>query len=541
MTAIPDGSPAEGVVAWAEPDFETLTWDIDDMHTPRVLTRLAQEYLIVLAEGGRYRARKVGLPTRFLCHIHRGHVYFAAGIDAPADRHEAIRADALAQRRAEFDTIATYWNEHARPVLVAGYAEMDGLPAAGATPAELAAAWDRAWEIAARAWGIHFYVISAPYQVLEDLVDFVEKRRPGTEAGAILAMAGGRVDELRRVDEALDDLAATLAGAPGVLARLAQSPAPSFDELRRLPGGGPFVVQVQAFLAEHGHLGHVSEDLQEPSWNADPGPLLADLATRRRRDPAVQAERLGAREAEAAALERQIRADLAGEPGDAAAFERLLSVARAIGPLTEGHNYWIDRMCGDRLYRFTRRIGAILVACDVLDRPDDITHLHRHEVRDLLLAPADRRALIAERIAEHDHLATLVPPRTLGAPPPPERELDRFEGARVTATEPGTLRGTGASAGTVRAVARVVAGPADFDRVAPGEIVVARASNPGWVPLFGIAGGFVTDTGGVLSHAAVVAREFGLPAVVGSGEATTRITDGQIIEIDGTTGLIRLG
>ncbi|HET7702154.1 MAG TPA: PEP-utilizing enzyme [Candidatus Limnocylindrales bacterium] len=541
MTAIPEGAPAEEAMTWAEPGFETLTWDIDDMHTPRVLTRLAQEYLIVLADGGRYRARKVGLPTRFLCHIHRGHVYFAAGIDAPADQHESIRAGALAQRRAEFDTIATYWNEHARPSLVASYAEMDGLPAAGATPAELAAAWDRAWEIAARAWGIHFYVISAPYQVLEDLVDFVEKRRPGTEAGAILAMAGGRVDELRRVDEALDDLAATLAGAPEVLARLAQSPAPSFDELRRLTGGEPFVAQVRAFLAEHGHLGHVSEDLQEPSWNADPGPLLADLAARRRRDPAVQAKRQAAREAEAEALERQIRADLADEPADAATFERLLSVARAIGPLTEGHNYWIDRMCGDRLYRFTRRIGAILVATDVLDRPDDITHLHRDEVRELLLEPADRRALISERIAEHAHLATLVPPRTLGAPPPPEREVDRFDGVRVTATEPDTLRGTGASAGTVRAVARVVAGPADFDRVAPGEIVVARASNPGWVPLFGIAGGFVTDTGGVLSHAAVVAREFGLPAVVGSGEATTRITDGQIIEIDGTTGLIRLG
>ena len=541
MTALPQGSPAEEAIDWAEPGFESLTWDLDDMHTPRALTRLSQEYLTILADGGRYRARKVGLPTRFLCHIHRGRPYFAAGIDAPPDRHDAVRAAALAQRRAEFDTIAAYWDEHARPALLAGYAEMDGLPPEGATPAELAAAWDRAWEIAARAWGIHFYVISAPYQVLEDLVAFVEARRPGTDAGAILAMAGGRVDELRRVDEALDALADAAAAAPDVLRRLGESPPPSFDELRELGGGPSFVRRLEDFLAEYGHLGHVSEDLQEPSWNADPGPLLADLATRRRRDPADLAERQAARASEAKDLERGIRADLVDQPDELAAFDRLLSVARTIGPLTEGHNYWIDRMCGDRLYRFTRRIGAILVANDVIDRADDVTHFHRAEVRALLLDPVDRRTLIAERVAEHVHLESLVPPRTIGAPPPAERELDLFEGARFAAPEPDTLRGTGASAGTVRAIARVVAGPADFERVAPGEIVVARASNPGWVPLFGIAGGFVTDSGGVLSHAAVVAREFGLPAVVGTGEATSRIADGQVIEIDGSTGLIRLG
>ena len=79
----------------------------------------------------------------------------------------------------------------------------------------------------------------------------------------------------------------------------------------------------------------------------------------------------------------------------------------------------------------------------------------------------------------------------------------------------------------------IVLGPDDFDRVMPGDIIVAPASNPGWVPLFSIAGGFVTDTGGVLSHAAVVAREFGVPAVVGTGDATKRIADGRIVEIDG--------
>jgi pyruvate,water dikinase len=136
----------------------------------------------------------------------------------------------------------------------------------------------------------------------------------------------------------------------------------------------------------------------------------------------------------------------------------------------------------------------------------------------------------------------MTPPAKVGTirPSDPDAKPDRFEGGRFTADEDDTLRGTGASAGVASGTARVVFGPGDFDRVEPGDIVVATASNPGWLPLFAIAGGFVTDTGGVLSHAAVVAREFGVPAVVGTREGTKKIRDGRRIEIDGTTGVVRL-
>jgi pyruvate,water dikinase len=85
-----------------------------------------------------------------------------------------------------------------------------------------------------------------------------------------------------------------------------------------------------------------------------------------------------------------------------------------------------------------------------------------------------------------------------------------------------------------------VAGVDEFERIRPGDIIVCTFTNPSWVPVFTLAGGLVTDLGGVTSHPAVVAREFGLPAVVGSRTATTRIADGQEIEIDGTAGTVRL-
>jgi phosphoenolpyruvate synthase/pyruvate phosphate dikinase len=196
-------------------------------------------------------------------------------------------------------------------------------------------------------------------------------------------------------------------------------------------------------------------------------------------------------------------------------------------------------MCSDRLRRLALRVGRRLVREGTLDHADDIMFLARREVPQILDGSREARPIVAERRREHARRELLEPPRVVGKPKAASSEPDRFDGKRFEPESDGTLRGTGASAGVVRGPARVVFGPEDFDRVVRGDIIVAPASNPGWVPLFSIAAGFVTDTGGVLSHAAVVAREFGLPAVVGMGDATKRIADGRIVEIDGAAGLVR--
>jgi pyruvate,water dikinase len=128
----------------------------------------------------------------------------------------------------------------------------------------------------------------------------------------------------------------------------------------------------------------------------------------------------------------------------------------------------------------------------------------------------------------------------VGAPPTKSNEPDRFDGQRFTSDDADLLLGTGASPGIVRGPARVTLGPDDFGRIRSGDVIVCPSSNPSWVPVFTLAAGLVTNTGGILSHAAVVAREFGLPAVVGTGDATVRIRDGRMVEIDGTTGSVRL-
>jgi pyruvate,water dikinase len=119
--------------------------------------------------------------------------------------------------------------------------------------------------------------------------------------------------------------------------------------------------------------------------------------------------------------------------------------------------------------------------------------------------------------------------------------MQRFFGP--VANEPlgeGAFRGVAGSSGTVRGTARLVLTLDDIDRLAPGEILVTYATAPPWTPVFAIAGGIVTDIGGTLSHCAVVAREYGIPAVVGTRVATATIQDGQLITVDGTNGIVRL-
>jgi pyruvate,water dikinase len=116
----------------------------------------------------------------------------------------------------------------------------------------------------------------------------------------------------------------------------------------------------------------------------------------------------------------------------------------------------------------------------------------------------------------------------------------KFIGGPPPADEPGVVRGHAGSPGRAAGPARVIISIADADRLRPGDILVTQATAPPWTPLFAVAAAVVTDAGGVLSHCAVVAREYGLPAVVGTGTATATIRDGQWLEVDGDAGTVRL-
>jgi pyruvate,water dikinase len=177
-----------------------------------------------------------------------------------------------------------------------------------------------------------------------------------------------------------------------------------------------------------------------------------------------------------------------------------------------------------------------------IDTADDVCYLHEAEIKDATAAPRDLRALVEERKAERARWMRVLPPASIGSGAILKNPLmERFFGADVEEPEDPTLiTGIAGSAGVVRGVARFIPTLSEVDRFSPGEILLTYATAPPWTPLFAVAAGIVTDVGGTLSHCAVVAREYGVPAVVGTKVATRRIRDGALITVDGTQGFIRI-
>ncbi len=527
-------------IAWDDPADAELEWERDDMHMPFAVTPLSADYIRVLFEGMAYGRAKIQNPWEILLRFWNGFAYLTGRPFVPIPDEGAAMEALIERKRALIPTTAAYWQDEAMPELRALRDWFRTVAVEGASTAELVAHWRTAWSLATRAWGIHFYAIRGPYQVVDDLSDLYESVVPDAPPGEALRLIQGWADELHDVERGLDRLSAIVIAEPSLLAMFENAEPPSMREIDDAPEAREFVAALRTFLEEHGHLGGSFDDLAFPSWSEAPEMVLGDIARRMANGGPSPDQRQSALRAEADRLADAVRERLRDRHDDPSRFERLLADARSIGPLTEIHNYWIDRLVQACLRQFALRVGERLAQTGVIEAGRDILYLTRNEVETLLRSPADRTGTVAERRTTHAHQMKMTAPFRAGKAPEQAAAADRFDGARFEPDADGRLRGTGASAGIARGTARVILGPQDFGRVRPGDVIVAPSSNPSWIPLFTIAGGLLTNTGGVVCHAAVVAREFGLPAVVGLGDATTRIPDGATVELDGTTGYVRI-
>lgn len=303
------------------------------------------------------------------------------------------------------------------------------------------------------------------------------------------------------------------------------------EDLRASEAGRAFLAEVEAFLEEHGHRETTGLYLSAPTWRQDPAPMWGLLrglldATE---PPSEQA---GYKRYEAA-VEEVTRA-IRFVPGLSDTFRGTLERLRKAIVFRERSHYDLARVFS-AMQAIVAEIARRLHERGQLPSPDDIFYLTEAEIRAWLhegVPPlAEVKKLVQRRRATYGVVNGKWQKRAFGA---------GAEGA----SGGDELRGTGASSGVVRGRARVIRDEREFGRLLPGEILVCRYTNPAWTPLFTLAAGVVTDTGGAASHAAIVAREYGLPAVLGAPGATTRITDGQEILVDGTEGrvlLLRLG
>lgn len=290
--------------------------------------------------------------------------------------------------------------------------------------------------------------------------------------------------------------------------------------------------------------------------------LLRDLVAGVQ-DPLGTRDELARQREHAVKRAREILGERDATEAERARFEDALHRATRVWGLREDNLLYTDAM-PNGLVRFAAlEIGRRLVARGRLRRPEDAVWLELDELRAALAAPdaaepADLRQRVARRRAEHAWVRANPGPPMYGDPPPPPPPMDdlpaeaqRLNGAfdwvmgiefgpASGSSDSDQLAGQPGSPGRVTATARVVADETEFDRVAPGDVLVCRLTTPAWTVLFPRAAAVVTDYGSALSHAAIVAREHDMPAVVGTRSGTATIADGQTVTVDGTAGVVQL-
>jgi len=293
----------------------------------------------------------------------------------------------------------------------------------------------------------------------------------------------------------------------------------------------PLQRDMSSFLACYGHRAIAEIDLGLPRWSEDPTHLLGAIANYQRLDDAAVAPDAqfarGAREAEA--MTATLASRVHGPRRLLVRF--LLRRVRLLGGLREQPKFQIMR-----IFAICRAmiapVGSALAERGLLDSPDDIFFLTLPEAR-RAVAGADLRVTVAERRATYRReLARRHVPRVLLSDGTDAETL-------LPSSAAGGIHGTPASPGVARGVARVILSPAGA-RLEPGEVLVAPSTDPGWTPLFLTASALVMEMGGMMSHGAVVAREYGIPAVVGVPDATGRIASGARVVVDGSAGTVAL-
>lgn len=297
-------------------------------------------------------------------------------------------------------------------------------------------------------------------------------------------------------------------------------------------------ISLETFLASHGFHGSMEGEIASRSWREDPAPVRA-LSERyvkldEAEDPRAREDRsVGERHR----LEAELRAT--SPASEREALDRVFEQAATCLPMREAGRATLT-IALDAMRAAARVIGQALEQAGRLASADDVFLLTRFELLD---PPEDLRALVAERRQLVEAYSRFELPETWQGMPaklaPVRRGMDGETSPSLAVGD--RLEGLGASAGSHEGIARVVLDPSDPDlEFEAGDVLVAPATDPSWAPLFLVAGAVVIDTGSNISHAAVVAREMGIPAVVAAHDASLRIRSGQRLRVDGKAGTVEV-
>jgi pyruvate,water dikinase len=558
-------------VSWPDPADEQLSWMRDRLHNPGQTSPLTFDVISHCFTEGAFRAmRAMSAPIAdWLSRRINSYTYNSIVPVTGAPEEMAARGAAAEEYMTDaMGRVGKRWLDEFLPEIHEHLAVWEKFDLAGSSMDDLLEHLDDTLARFTRLCDVHMLAIVPAYVAISELDECYRDLFPDSGPFGGVRLVQGHMNKTVEVGHELWKLSRVALTSPEVVAAIGttaerRASADVLAELDTTEAGRAFAAGLADYLEVYGQRGDVFFDLDRPAWIEDPTPafdsLRSYMAQPDTADPAATVAQLAAERDQIVA---ETRERLAGYPAPVRGqFEFLLEAATIGVVISEDHGFWIDFRSAYKVRQVLVEFGRRLTAANEIGQPEDAFFLTLDELRESAVAVAlgapcraagdpARARVVERRRAEMERFAAVRPPDGLGAPPQPppsddpfSRTFGKFFGGPPPAPaegEEGLVRGNPGGPGRVRGTARVIRSLAEADRLAPGEILVAETTSPPWTPLFAVAAAVVTDTGGVLSHCAVVAREYGLPAVVGTGRGTDRITDGMVIEVDGDQGVVFL-
>ena len=516
---------ADFPVTWENPADAALTWRPDKMHSPDMVTPLGFDLYIGPFIGGFGMMKAT---------YHNHYVFYAR--TAPPPNPGAMSAPDLGAVKEG----GRRWREVVLPEVLVYDRHYRGTDFDSMSAEELGDELDGLVKVRRRCGQLHTMATFPWWVGMEHLLETYRELTGGDDLGAV-RLVQGHGNKSVEAGEALWRLSRLAAGIPAARKALEWkvSVADAVAGLEGRPEARTFVEEWTEFLDEFGWRSGMFE-FAAPTWFEEPEVPWSQVRAYMEMteyDPRAEQERLAAERKEAIT---QALAGLAPEKRERLA--KAIEAATSVVSILEDHNYYIDQRVGALPRRLALAAGRRLVSMGQLAEAADVFYLRHAELRSALLGQSGVQELAEACKAGMKEWASVPLPEYIGAAPEVVEEgPDRFfGGGRLRSERPGELKGHAASAGVARGPARVLGSLDEAGRLRPGDVLVTRATMPPWTPLFAVASAVVTETGGVLSHSAVTAREYGLPAVLSVENATRLIGDGQLVEVNGSEGVVRI-
>lgn len=557
-------------VTWEDGQKELL-WVHDDLHIPNPVSPMYADI------GGwwlkcDYMFRRFGTPfaSDWISKIVNGYVYTAAipaqpGLSAETTEYGARYVPRVPDNEEYAAEIGGYlgwtlpyyaenflhwWRDRLVPEMTRNFERFDNYDYDAATLVELAILLEDAIDMHDRHWQIHWVLNFAQFSSTTNLNTIIaEVKGEGDHSdlmGRLQSSLENRnwdsIEELWKIKEQIKNEGGPVAEA------FARDTAPEIRQaLESTPEGRSFLEkEIEAYQQVFGFKSMYAHEFSFKTWREDPAPVLETIRSYVESDYDYPAEIAAvAKDLEAAKAEA-----VEGVEGeDLERLQNALDLSLRMNPLTPDHHFYIDQGTNARVRIVLIAIGKKLVEAGKLGDPEDVMYLRYNELRTLMAGSNgfDPEDLVGDRRDQREEAYELRPRDWIGTATEenlafPYLALWAFPEKvyRKPSEVEGEIQGLGASKGVIEGTARVVLSPEQFSQVEQDEIIICRMTSPSWVVLFTKIGGLVTDAGGMASHPAVVSREFGIPAVVGTSDATRKIKTGDKIRVNGATGLVQV-